>query len=114
MRAHEAGSLHADGYAAPSWLRPPRDVNALVPSLWASSVRRRDDGALEVGGAGVDAVAAEFGTPAYPAPIVDARAALSFAKERLYGSRKSGLPSTVQVRRRSKALPPEDPQGSLF
>ena len=65
MRAHEAGSLHADGYAAPSWLRPPRDVNALVPSLWASSVRRRDDGALEVGGAGVHAVAAEFGTPAY-------------------------------------------------
>ena len=32
----------------------------------------------------------EFGTPAYPAPIVDARAALSFAQKRLYGLRKAG------------------------
>jgi deoxyribodipyrimidine photo-lyase len=57
----------------------------------------------------------EFGTPDYPAPIVDERAALAFAKERLYGlrrgdaaraeadaiqqrhgSRKSGLPSTAK------------------
>ncbi len=65
MRAHEAGSLHADGYAAPPWLQAPQDVNALVPALWARSVRRRDDGVLEVGGVGADAVAAEFGTPAY-------------------------------------------------
>jgi len=65
VRAHEAGSLHADGYAAPPWLQAPQDVNALVPALWARSVRRRDDGVLQVAGVGVDAVAAEFGTPAY-------------------------------------------------
>jgi deoxyribodipyrimidine photo-lyase len=59
----------------------------------------------------------EFGTPAYPAPIVDERAAVAFAKDRLYGlrrgagaraeadaiqqrhgSRKSGLPSTTKPR----------------
>ena len=75
----------------------------------------------------------EWHTQAYPPMLVDERAAVSAAKDMLYGlrktpaarlqadavqhrhgSRKSGLPSTVQVRRRSKALPPEDPQGSLF
>ena len=60
----------------------------------------------------------EFGTPAYPAPIVDERTALAAAKERLYGlrrraeardeaaaiqqrhgSRKSGLPPSGRPRR---------------
>ena len=40
MRAHEAGALHAEGYRGPAWLQTPVDVNALVPSLWASSVGR--------------------------------------------------------------------------
>jgi deoxyribodipyrimidine photo-lyase len=31
----------------------------------------------------------EFGTPAYPAPIVDERSALARAKERLYGLRRT-------------------------
>ena len=34
VRAHEAGALHAEGYAAPAWLRRRQDVNALVPQLW--------------------------------------------------------------------------------
>ncbi len=73
----------------------------------------------------------EFGTPAYPAPIVDERSALAAAKERLYGlrktapaqaeagaiqhrhgSRKSGLPSTTPRRRRGPAAP--EGQGQLF
>ena len=66
MPAHEAGALHAEGgHRGPSWLRAPEDVNALVPALWASSVRRGDDGALSVGGVDVRDVAREFGTPAY-------------------------------------------------
>jgi len=65
MHAHEAGALHAEGYRGPSWLRPPIDVNALVPSLWATSVGRGDDGALTVGGVSVTELAREFGTPAY-------------------------------------------------
>jgi diaminopimelate decarboxylase len=65
MRAHEAGALHADGYGAPSWLAVPTDVNALIPSLWARSVHRGDDGALRVGGASVRDLADEHGTPAY-------------------------------------------------
>ncbi len=73
MRAHEAGSLHADGYAGPSWLQAPRDVNALVDGLWAASVRRRDDGVMEVGGLGADQLAAEFGTPAYVIDELDFR-----------------------------------------
>ncbi|GAA6524602.1 diaminopimelate decarboxylase [Intrasporangium sp. DVR] len=65
MRAHEAGALHAEGYRGPTWLEPPGDVNALVPSLWASSVGRAADGILTVGGVSVLDLAREFGTPAY-------------------------------------------------
>ena len=70
MRAHEAGALHADGYRGPSWLRPPDDVNALVPQLWSQGVRREPGGRVEVAGVPVDRIAAEYGTPAY---VVDER-----------------------------------------
>ena len=77
----------------------------------------------------------EFGTAAYPAPIVEERAAVTAAKQALYGlrassetqqeaqaiqqrhgSRKSGLPpSSVQQRRSTRAVNPVDErQGSLF
>lgn len=76
----------------------------------------------------------EYGTPAYPPPIVDERAALAAAKERLYGlrrstaarqeadaiqqrhgSRKSGLPPSSRPRPAAKAEPaPPSLQGDLF
>ena len=78
----------------------------------------------------------EFGTPAYPAPIVDERSALAFAKAQMYGlratpaaraeanavqhkhgSRKGGLPPSGMKRKgagAAKALPPPSPQGELF
>lgn len=66
MRAHEAGALHAEGgHHGPSWLSAPADVNALVPALWARSVRRGEQGALSVAGLDVRDLASEFGTPAY-------------------------------------------------
>jgi len=66
MRAHEAGALHAEGgHHGPSWLSAPRDVNALVPQLWARSVRRSDTGSLTIAGLDVLDLASEFGTPAY-------------------------------------------------
>ncbi|GAA4905662.1 diaminopimelate decarboxylase [Stackebrandtia albiflava] len=68
MRAHEAGAIHGEYGHSPSWLRPPVDVNDLLPQLWARTVRRGDDGYLQVGGVSVAALAEEFGTPAY---IVD-------------------------------------------
>jgi diaminopimelate decarboxylase len=79
MRAHEAGVLHAEAFssgaaARPAWLRPPDDVNALHPKLWASTVRRAGDGALSVGGVGVADLAAEHGTPAYVVDELDFRA----------------------------------------
>lgn len=74
----------------------------------------------------------EYGTPAYPAPIVDAKTAIQAAKDKLYGlrqtspaqaeasriqerhgSRKSGLPQTQAKRRTTKAVT-ADRQGSLF
>jgi diaminopimelate decarboxylase len=68
MRSHEAGAMHGEdrgGHRGPSWLSPPDDVNALVPALWAGSVRRGDGGALTVGDLDVREIAGEFGTPAY-------------------------------------------------
>jgi deoxyribodipyrimidine photo-lyase len=74
----------------------------------------------------------EFGTAAYPPPIVDERVALAQAKASLYslrqtrearteadaiqhkhGSRKSGLPATVRTARRPARAVPEG-QGELF
>jgi len=74
LHAHEAGSLHADGYGGPGWLAVPDDVNTLVAPLWARTVRRGDDGALEVGGVSVAQLAAEHGTPAYVVDEEDLRA----------------------------------------
>ncbi|AXG13930.1 diaminopimelate decarboxylase [Intrasporangium calvum] len=74
MRAHEAGALHAEGYRGPTWLEPPVDVNALVPSLWAASVGRGADGVLAIGGVSVVELAREFGTPAYVLDEDDFRA----------------------------------------
>ena len=53
------------GHSGPGWLRPPLDVNALVPALWARSVRRAAAGPLTVGGLDVRDIASEFGTPTY-------------------------------------------------
>src|SRR4029079_17174590 len=47
--------------------------NDLVPRLWASSVRRGDDGALRVGGVDVRDIAREHGTPAYVLDEADLR-----------------------------------------
>jgi diaminopimelate decarboxylase len=75
MRAHEAGALHAEGgNHGPSWLSSPRDVNALVPALWARSVRRCEAGSLTVGGLDVRDLAGQFGTPAYVIDEDDFRA----------------------------------------
>jgi len=75
----------------------------------------------------------EFGSGAYPAPIVDEREAVAEIKERLYrlrqtgparaeadaiqqrhGSRRSGLPSTAKPPRRPRPPAVPDSQGSLF
>ncbi|MFD0556146.1 diaminopimelate decarboxylase [Stackebrandtia endophytica] len=65
MRSHEAGVLHGDYGHSPSWLRPPTDVNDLLPQLWAQTVQRGDDGRLTIGGVSVEQLAQEYGTPAY-------------------------------------------------
>jgi deoxyribodipyrimidine photo-lyase len=73
----------------------------------------------------------EFGTSAYPDPIVDERTALAFAKGQLFslrqtqgarteadaiqhkhGSRKSGMPQSASNRRRKPVV--NDAQGELF
>lgn len=75
MRAHEAGALHAEGYGGPpQWLPYPADVNALLPQLWAATVRRDAEGRLEVGGLDVVSLAEQVGTPAYVVDEADFRA----------------------------------------
>jgi diaminopimelate decarboxylase len=74
-RAHEAGWAHGEGSSrGPAWLRPPQDVNALVPLLWSGTARKNDDGALEVGGVDLRDLVAEHGSPAYVLDEADFRA----------------------------------------
>jgi diaminopimelate decarboxylase len=81
MPSHEAGTLHAPGYGGiatvPAWLRPPADVNELLPQLWARTVTRNDAGALAVSGVDVRDLAAEYGTPAYVLDEADFRARMA-------------------------------------
>ena len=51
----------------------PGQVEALDPHVWASGVRRGDDGALEVAGVDVRDLAREHGTPAYVLDEADFR-----------------------------------------
>jgi diaminopimelate decarboxylase len=85
VAAHEAGALHTPGYGGvavvPAWLRAPDDINALGPGLWARTVSRRADGALEVGGVDVRDIAAQHGTPAYVLDELDFRARATAFRE---------------------------------
>jgi diaminopimelate decarboxylase len=90
MSAHEAGALHAPGYGStatvPAWLRPPEDVNELLPEIWAGTVRRSGDGVLQVGGVGVADLAAGFGTPAYVVDEADFRSRAAAFREAFSGA----------------------------
>jgi len=75
--AHEAGALHSSDYggvaSVPSWLRPPSDINDLLPTLWSATARREESGVLAVGGVDVGTLAERFGTPAYVLDEADFR-----------------------------------------
>jgi diaminopimelate decarboxylase len=61
--AHPAGPRHGDVLPDPHPTSAPTDLNALDPVIWPASAQRVD-GVLELGGVGVDRLAAEHGTPA--------------------------------------------------
>ena len=96
MSAHEAGALHAPGYggtaAVPAWLRPPGDVNELLPSLWSSTVTRGEDGVLRVGGLTAGDLASRFGTPAYILDEADFRARAAAFREAFASAFAEGSP----------------------
>ncbi len=74
MPTHEAGWAHADGaLRGPSWLREPRDPNALVAGLW-STTSHKVGGELVVGGVALPALVADVNTPAYVLDEADFRA----------------------------------------
>ncbi len=82
MRAHEAGTLHADiGHRAPPWLRAPGNVNDLVTQLWSTNSKKNAEGALEVGGVDVRDLLAEHGSPAYVLDEADFRSRARAFKE---------------------------------
>ena len=101
MRAHEAGWAHAVvSVRGPSWLREPEDPNVLVPQLWSSTARKRDDGVLEVGGVALTDLVAEHGSPAYVLDEADFRSRArafheAFATYDVYYAGKAFLCSTV-------------------
>ncbi|WP_027587103.1 diaminopimelate decarboxylase [Acidipropionibacterium thoenii] len=98
---HVAGSVHADVAAAgPQWLTVPTDVNELDPELWSSTVRRRRDGVLEVGGIDLRTLVGQVGTPAYIIDEVDFRSRArafrdAFAGWDVYYASKAFITRTV-------------------
>ncbi|MDF9815678.1 diaminopimelate decarboxylase [Streptomyces sp. SPB162] len=72
--AHPAGPRYADVMPEGHYSAPPSDLNVLDPRVWACTVTRNADGAAEVGGLDVRALAEEFGTPAYFLDEADFRA----------------------------------------
>ncbi|GGX55819.1 diaminopimelate decarboxylase [Streptomyces minutiscleroticus] len=72
--AHPAGPRHGDVLPEGHYSAPPADLNALDPKVWAQTVTRTEDGAVSVGGIGVQRLAEEFGTPAYFIDETDFRA----------------------------------------
>ncbi|MDR2895395.1 MAG: diaminopimelate decarboxylase [Propionibacteriaceae bacterium] len=54
-----------DNPAAPSWLKRPKDVNALVPEIWPVGARRDQTGVLQIGGCAVTELVEQFGSPLY-------------------------------------------------
>ncbi|MBP6995393.1 MAG: diaminopimelate decarboxylase [Phycicoccus sp.] len=104
MRAHEAGALHAEGYGGPPIYLPfPQNVMGLTPALWSQSVRRDDEGRLEVGGLDVVTLAQEHGTPAYVLDEADFRArARAFRDD--FGSQFDGLGGRATIYYAGKAF----------
>jgi diaminopimelate decarboxylase len=70
--AHPAGPRHADVLPAEHPPVPPADVNWLDPAIWPRGARRAD-GVLQLAGADVRDLAAEFGTPVYVLDEADFR-----------------------------------------
>ena len=64
--AHPAGPRHGDVMPEGHFTAPPADLNRLDPKVWSETVvRDADSGVVRVGGLDVQALAEEFGTPAY-------------------------------------------------
>ena len=101
MPSHEAGWAHAEAsLRGPSWLRPPDDVNALVPALWSTTARKNADGALEVGGVDLRHLVAVHGSPSYVLDEHDFRSrarafATAFADYDVYYAGKAFLCTVV-------------------
>ena len=100
MPTHEAGWAHADGaLRGPSWLREPRDPNALVPGLW-STTSHKVDGNLVVGGVSLPELVADVNTPAYVLDEADFRSRArafrqAFAAYDVFSAGKAFLCTTV-------------------
>jgi diaminopimelate decarboxylase len=97
---HEAGWAHVEGaLRGPSWLRPPDDINALVPGLW-SATAKKVDGDLVVGAVSIPELVANVNTPAYVLDEADLRARArafknAFAEYDVYYAGKAFLCTTV-------------------
>lgn len=62
--AHPAGSRHAEVLPEENPPLPPEDLNTLDPRVWPATAHR-SDGEVTIGGVGVRALAAEYGTPLF-------------------------------------------------
>lgn len=88
---------------APGWLVHPADANALAPAVWPSSASRNADGVIQVAGAALTDLAAEFGTPLYVMDESDVRARAAAVRD-AFGSAFAAVGSRAEVYYAGKAF----------
>lgn len=88
---------------APGWLAHPDDANALAPTVWPSSATRTADGAIQIAGVVLPALAAEFGTPLYVVDEADVRARAVAVRE-AFGTAFAAIGTRVAVYYAGKAF----------
>lgn len=88
---------------APAWLAHPDDANVLAPGVWPASAVRRGDGAVEVAGAALTDLAAEFGTPLYVVDEAEVRRRASGIRE-AFGREFAAVGPGVEVYYAGKAF----------
>lgn len=81
--------------AAPGWLEPPQDANALVAAVWPATAVRTGEGVLELGGIPAIELRERFGTPLY---VLDEDQVRETARRTLEAFRAAAALHGVQAR----------------
>ena len=87
----------------PSWLTKPTDLNSLNSKIWPESMVRGPEGEVSIGGVGVSALAASFGTPLFVIDEADFRSRATAVRE-IFESEAAAIGTSAKVYYAGKAF----------